>query len=132
MAKKNNYRGPVNRGGEIWFGFGSVKQTCKLTIVTRLLFVSSNKMSNKHQCRARLESLKVDSLILRCLWMDNVKVAALLGSVAGAAAGASGTAGWTQSPPDHNPAGTELPCQEEEEEEDRKKVEEKVEIKGEE
>lgn len=111
-----------------WF----CQKTCKLTIVTRLLFVSSNKMSNKHQCRARLESLKVDSLILRCLWMDNVKVAALLGSVAGAAAGASGTAGWTQSPPDHNPAGTELPCQEEEEEEDRKKVEEKVEIKGEE
>lgn len=84
----------------------------------------------------RLESLKADSLILRCLWVDNVKVAALLGSVAGAAAGASGTAGWTQSPPDHNPAGTELPCQEEEEENEEEKGEgeeeekEKVEEKG--
>lgn len=49
------------------------------------------------------------SLIYTCLWVDEVKVAALLGSVAGAVAGASGTVGWARTPPDHNPAGTALP-----------------------
>ncbi len=41
--------------------------------------------------------------------MDEVKVAALLGSVAGAVAGALGMVGWARTPPDHNPAGTALP-----------------------
>lgn len=55
--------------------------------------------------------------------MDEVKVAGLLGSVAGAVAGASGTVGWARTPPDHNPVGTALPrtdgTVEEEEEEER-------------
>lgn len=41
--------------------------------------------------------------------MDEVKAAALLGSVAGAVAGALGMAGRVRTHPDHNPAGTALP-----------------------